>query len=63
VGWACMPVLEPTRGCCPSPETRAKMHMLTQQASTTTINERRRIEKLPPIEDPIADTVFIPRPT
>lgn len=44
----------------PDPEARAKMHMLTQQASTTTINERRKIERLPRIDDPIADTVFIP---
>lgn len=44
----------------PDPEARAKMHMLTQQASTTTINERRRIEKLPPIDDPVADAVFLP---
>jgi len=44
----------------PDPEARAKMHMLSQQSSTTTINERRKVEKLPPIDDPIADTVFIP---
>lgn len=45
----------------PDPETRARMHMLTQQSSTTTINERRRVENLPPIEDPAADTVFMPQ--
>lgn len=44
----------------PDPEARARMHMLTQQASTTTINERRSIEGLPRIDDPIADTVFMP---
>lgn len=44
----------------PDPEARARMHMLTQQASTTTINERRNIEGLPRIEDPMADTVFMP---
>jgi HK97 family phage portal protein len=44
----------------PDPETRAKMHMLNQQASVNTINERRRSEKLAPIDDPIADTVFVP---
>lgn len=44
----------------PDPEARARMHMLTQQASTTTINERRAIEGLPRIEDPTADTVFMP---
>lgn len=45
----------------PDPEARAKMHMLNQQASVNTINERRRIEKLPPIDDPIANTVFVPQ--
>lgn len=45
----------------PDPETRARMHMLTQQSSTTTINERRRVENLPPIDDPAADTVFMPQ--
>lgn len=44
----------------PDPEARARMHMLTQQASTTTINERRAIEGLPRIDDPVADTVFMP---
>jgi HK97 family phage portal protein len=44
----------------PDPEARARMHMLTQQASTTTINERRSIEGLPRIDDPVADTVFMP---
>lgn len=45
----------------PDPETRARMHMLTQQSSTTTVNERRRVENLPPIEDAAADTVFMPQ--
>lgn len=44
----------------PDPEARARMHMLTQQSSTTSINERRRWENLPPIDDPAADTVFMP---
>lgn len=44
----------------PDPEARARMHMLTQQASTTTINERRAIEGLPRIDDAVADTVFMP---
>lgn len=44
----------------PDPEARARMHMLTQQASTTTINERRAIEGLPRIDDEVADTVFMP---
>lgn len=45
----------------PDPETRARIHMLTQQSSTSTANERRRVENLPPIEDPAADTVFMPQ--
>lgn len=44
----------------PDPETRARMHMLTQQAGVTTINERRRVENLPPVEDPMADAVLAP---
>jgi len=44
----------------PDPEARARMHMLTQQASTTSINERRADEGLPRIDDPLADTVFMP---
>lgn len=44
----------------PDPEARARMHMLTQQSSVTTINERRKVENLPPIDDAIADTVFLP---
>lgn len=44
----------------PDPEARARMHMLTQQASTTTVNERRNVEGLPRIDDPVADTVFMP---
>jgi HK97 family phage portal protein len=44
----------------PDPEARARMHMLSQQASTTTINERREIEGLIRIDDPVADTVFMP---
>lgn len=45
----------------PDPEARARMHMLTQQASTTTVNERRAVEGLPRIDDPVADTVFMPQ--
>lgn len=44
----------------PDPETRARMHMLTQQAGVTTINERRRVENLAPINDPTADVVLAP---
>lgn len=45
----------------PDPETRARIHMLSQQSSTTTVNERRRFENLPPIDEPAADTVFMPQ--
>jgi HK97 family phage portal protein len=44
----------------PDPEARARMHMLTQQSGTTTVNERRRFENLPPIDEPAADIVFMP---
>lgn len=44
----------------PDPEARARMHMLNQQSGTNTVNERRRAENLPPIEDPAADTVLMP---
>jgi HK97 family phage portal protein len=44
----------------PDPEARARMHMLTQQSGTTSVNERRKFENLPPIEDPAADTVYMP---
>lgn len=44
----------------PDPETRARIHMLNQQSSTNTANERRRAENLPLIDDPAADTVFMP---
>lgn len=44
----------------PDPEARARMHMLTQQAGVTSINERRRAENLPAIDDPSADAVLAP---
>lgn len=44
----------------PDPEARARAHLMEQQASTSTINERRRRENLPAIDDPVADTVLIP---
>lgn len=44
----------------PDPEARARAHMLTLQAGVTTVNERRRLENLPPIDDPVADAVFVP---
>lgn len=40
--------------------TRAQAHMLNQQAGVRTRNEARRIENLPPIDDPLADTIFVP---
>ena len=42
------------------PEARARMYLLSQQASTTTINERRAEEGLARIDDAVADTVFMP---
>lgn len=44
----------------PDPETRAKTHMLNMQSAVNTINERRKLENLPPIDDPLADAVFVP---
>lgn len=44
----------------PDPATRMQSYLNGQQSSTLTINERRKFENLPPIDDPIADTVFIP---
>jgi HK97 family phage portal protein len=44
----------------PLPEARYRTHLMGQQSSTTTINERRAFENLPRIDDPVADTVFIP---
>ena len=44
----------------PDPEARAQQHMLLLQAGVETRNEARRIEGLPPIEDPRADTIFVP---
>lgn len=34
--------------------------MLNLQAGVRTRNEARRIENLPPIDDALADTVFVP---
>jgi HK97 family phage portal protein len=39
---------------------RAQAHMLNLQAGVRTRNEARRIENLPPIDDPLADTVLVP---
>lgn len=44
----------------PDPEARARAHMLNMQSAVTTINERRRLENLPPIDDALADAVFVP---
>lgn len=44
----------------PDPMTRMQSYMSGQQSSTTTINERRKAENLPPIDDPVANTVFLP---
>lgn len=39
---------------------RAQAHMLMQQAGIETRNEARQVENLPPIDDPLADTIFVP---
>lgn len=44
----------------PDPEARARTHMMNQQAGVSTVNERRKLENLPRIDDPIADAVFVP---
>lgn len=44
----------------PDPEGRARAHLMGQQSSTSTINERRRLENLPAIDHPAADAVLIP---
>jgi len=44
----------------PDPETRARTYLMEQQSSTTTINERRMNAGYPRIDDPAADTVFMP---
>lgn len=44
----------------PDTESRARAHLMSQQAGVTTVNERRKLENLPPIDDPAADTVLMP---
>lgn len=44
----------------PLPEARYRSYLMGQQSSTNTINERRAAENLPRIDDPVADTVFVP---
>lgn len=44
----------------PDPEARSRTHMMNQQSGVSTVNERRRVENLPRIDDPMADTVFVP---
>jgi HK97 family phage portal protein len=59
--WAGLQVVfDTTELLRPDPEARARMHLMTQQASTSTINERRAIEGYARIDDPIADAVFVP---
>lgn len=41
-------------------EARARAHMMLLQAGVETRNEARMVENLPPIDDPLADTVFVP---
>lgn len=42
------------------PEARARTFLMEQQSSTSSINERRKVAGQPRIDDPIADTVFMP---
>jgi hypothetical protein len=42
------------------PAQRFQTHLVAQQAGVTTINERRRAENLPAIDDPLADAVMVP---
>lgn len=44
----------------PDPETRARTHMMNEQAGVSTANERRALENLPPIDDPLADAILLP---
>lgn len=44
----------------PDPEARARTYLMMQQAGVNSINERRRPENLPPIDDPLADAVLMP---
>lgn len=44
----------------PLPEARMRAYLMGQQSSTNTINERRAAENLPPVADPLADTVMVP---
>ena len=44
----------------PDPEARARIHLMNTQASVNTVNERRRIENLPPIDAPAADLPSVP---
>jgi phage portal protein, HK97 family len=41
-------------------EARARAHLMFQQSSTLTVNERRALENRPPIPHPDADTVLMP---
>ena len=41
-------------------EARARAHMMLLQAGVETRNEARMVENLPPIEDPLANTIFVP---
>ena len=44
----------------PNAEARMRAYLSSQQSSTTTINERRRAENLPPMDAPYADEVLVP---
>lgn len=44
----------------PDPEARARTYLMMQQAGVNSVNERRRYENLPRIDDPMADAIFVP---
>lgn len=44
----------------PDPEARARTYLMNQQSGVNSINERRRLENLPRIDDPLADAVLMP---
>jgi HK97 family phage portal protein len=44
----------------PDAETRARTFLMEQQASTTTVDERRKVAGLPPLGKPESETVFMP---
>lgn len=44
----------------PDPEARARANLMEQQSGTSSMNERRKRENLPKINDPLADAIMMP---